>query len=291
MNKNKVYPKYMVFLPLVIFVIFFVIPSTFGYLYAFTDWSATRSGFSDLHFTGVQNLIDMITNRKVPVALGNTFIYAIIKTFVVTILGLALAYILNREIKSKNALRTLYFLPAVLSPLVVGLIFSAVFQTRGGTANEILKLFGADTVQWLGSRWTGVFAISFAEVWRNVGYAMVISLAGMQSVSSDYIEAAKIDGASEWQCYINITLPLIMPTVNVNILFSLIYGLKMFDLIYVMTGGGPGGSTESFGTLMLNEMCAGRYATSVAVNLIFTVILVAVAVLYKKFSERWEQAV
>ena len=120
---------------------------------------------------------------------------------------------------------------------------------------------------------------------------MVISLAGMQSVSSDYIEAAKIDGASEWQCYINITLPLIMPTVNVNILFSLIYGLKMFDLIYVMTGGGPGGSTESFGTLMLNEMGAGRYATSVAVNLIFTVILVAVAVLYKKFSERWEQAV
>ena len=291
MNKNKVYPKYMVFLPLVIFVIFFVIPSTFGYLYAFTDWSATRSGFSDIHFTGVQNLIDMITNRKVPVALGNTFIYAIIKTFVVTILGLALAYILNREIKSKNALRTLYFLPAVLSPLVVGLIFSAVFQTRGGTANEILKLFGADTVQWLGSRWTGVFAISFAEVWRNVGYAMVISLAGMQSVSSDYIEAAKSDGASEWQCYINITLPLIMPTVNVNILFSLIYGLKMFDLIYVMTGGGPGGSTESFGTLMLNEMGAGRYATSVAVNLIFTVILVAVAVLYKKFSERWEQAV
>lgn len=291
MNKNKVYPKYMVFLPLVIFVIFFVIPSTFGYLYAFTDWSATRSGFSDIQFTGFQNLIDMITNRKVPVALGNTFIYAIIKTFVVTILGLALAYILNREIRSKNALRTLYFLPAVLSPLVVGLIFSAVFQTRGGTANEILKLFGADTVQWLGSRWTGVFAISFAEVWRNVGYAMVISLAGMQSVSSDYIEAAKIDGASEWQCYINITLPLIMPTVNVNILFSLIYGLKMFDLIYVMTGGGPGGSTESFGTLMLNEMGAGRYATSVAVNLIFTVILVAVAVLYKKFSERWEQAV
>ena len=280
MNKNKVYPKYMVFLPLVIFVIFFVIPSTFGYLYAFTDWSATRSGFSDITFTGFQNLIDMITNRKVPVALGNTFIYAIIKTFVVTILGLALAYILNREIRSKNALRTLYFLPAVLSPLVVGLIFSAVFQTRGGTANEILKLLGADTVQWLGSRWTGVFAISFAEVWRNVGYAMVISLAGMQSVSSDYIEAAKIDGASEWQCYINITLPLIMPTV-----------LKMFDLIYVMTGGGPGGSTESFGTLMLNEMGAGRYATSVAVNLIFTVILVAVAVLYKKFSERWEQAV
>lgn len=291
MNKDKVYPKYMVFLPLILFVIFFVIPSTLGYAYAFTDWSATRSKFSDISFVGWTNLADMITNRKVPIALVNTFIYAIVKTVIVTILGLVLAYILNRKIKSRNALRTLYFLPAVLSPLVVGLIFCAVFQNRGGTANEILALFGAKSVQWFGGRWTGIFAISFAEVWRNVGYAMVISLAGMQSVSSDYIEAAHIDGANEWQTYIHVTLPLIMPTVNVNILFSLIYGLKMFDLIYVMTGGGPGSSTESFGTLMLNEMGAGRYATSVAVNLIFTIILIVVAVLYKKFSERWEQAV
>lgn len=291
MKKDKVYPKYMVFLPLILFVIFFVIPSTLGYFYAFTDWSATRSKFSDISFTGLTNLADMITNRKVPIALVNTFIYAIIKTVVVTVIGLALAYILNRKIKSRNALRTLYFLPAVLSPLVVGLIFCAVFQNRGGTANAILAMFGMKSVQWFGARWTGIFAISFAEVWRNVGYAMVISLAGMQSVSSDYIEAAHIDGANEWQTYINVTLPLIMPTVNVNILFSLIYGLKMFDLIYVMTGGGPGSSTESFGTLMLNEMGAGRYATSVAVNLIFTVILIVVAVLYKRFSERWEQAV
>lgn len=291
MNKNKVYPKYMVFVPLIIFVIFFVIPSTVGYLYAFTDWSSLKPNFSDLKFTGLTNLIDMITNRKVPVALLNTFIYAIVKTVVVTVLGLVLAYILNRKIRSRNALRTFYFLPAVLSSLVVGLIFSAVFQTRGGTMNEIIQFFGGKRVQWFGARWTGVFAISFAEVWRNVGYAMVISLAGMQSVSSDYLEAARIDGANEWKSYIHVTLPLIMPTVNVNILFSLIYGLKMFDLIYVMTKGGPGGATESFGTLMYNEMGAGRYATSVAVNLIFTVILMVVAVLYKKYSERWEKMV
>lgn len=291
MKKNKVYPKYMVFLPLIIFVIFFVIPSTFGYLYAFTDWSATRSQFSDLSFVGLTNLIDMLTNQKVPIALVNTFIYAIVKTVIVTVLGLVLAYIMNRNIKTRNALRTVYFIPAVLSSLVVGLIFCAVFQNRGGTANELLAILGVERIQWLGSRWTAIFAISFAEVWRNVGYAMVISLAGMQSVSADYLEAARIDGANEWQTYKNVTLPLIMPTVNVNILFSLIYGLKMFDLIFVMTGGGPGSSTESFGTLMMNEMGSGRYATSVAVNLIFTVILVIVAVLYKKYSERWEKAV
>ncbi|MDO4547603.1 MAG: sugar ABC transporter permease [Clostridia bacterium] len=291
MNRDTVYPKYMVWAPLIIFAIFFVVPSTIGYLYAFTDWSATRSGFADISFVGFENISQMLANRKVPIALGNTFIYAIAKTAVVTVIGLVLAYILNRDIKGKNALRAIYFLPAVLSTLVVGLIFRAVFQTRGGTVNSMLLSIGQTPVQWLGSRWLGVFSISFTEIWRNVGYAMVISLAGMQSVPHDYLEAAQIDGANGWQAYKNVTLPLIMPTVNVNILFSLIYGLKMFDLIYVMTGGGPGGSTESFGTLMMNEMGAGRYANSVAVNLIFTVLLVAVAVVYKKFSKRWEQII
>ena len=279
MNRNKVYPKYMVWAPLIIFCIFFVVPSTVGYFYAFTDWSATRAKFSDISFVGISNIREMLVNRNVPIALVNTFIYAIAKTVIVTVLGLWLAYILNREIRGKNALRAIYFLPSVLATLVVGLIFSAVFQTRGGAANSLLELFGMSRVQWFGSRWTGVFAISFAEVWRNVGYAMVISLAGMQSVSADYMEAASIDGATNWQVYWHVTLPLIMPTVNVNILFS---------LIYVMTGGGPGNSTESFGTLMMNEMGAGRYANSVAVNLIFTIILVIVAIAYKKFSQRWE---
>lgn len=278
----------MLIVPLIFFIVFFIIPSTFGYLLAFTDWSATNSKFDGLRFVGIQNLMDVIGNRKLPVALVNTLIYALVKTVVVTILGLFFAYMLNRKIRARNALRTLYFLPAVFSALVVGLIFCAVFQTRGGTANLLLQFFGMDRVQWLGSRWPAVFAICVAAIWSNVGYAMVISLAGMQSVSHDYIEAARIDGANEWQAYTKVMLPLIMPMVNINILTNLIYGLKMFDLIYVMTGGGPGISTESLGTLMMNEMGAGRYAASVAVNLIFTILLVAAAVLHKRFSRRWE---
>ena len=207
---------------------------------------------------------------------------------VVTLFGFIFAYILNRKIRTRTALRTVYFIPAVFSSLVVGLIFSTFFQTRHGTLNNLLNVFGLESVQWLGSRWTAVFAICVAEIWRNVGYAIIIALAGMQSVSSDYIEAGKLDGASEWQLFRHVTLPLIMPTVNVNILFSLIYGLKMFDLIYVMTGGGPGSATESFGTLMMNEMSAGRYAQSVAVNFVFTILLVLVSFLYQKLSSRWE---
>ncbi|MDC7290069.1 sugar ABC transporter permease [Blautia schinkii] len=286
MNRKKIYPLYLAAIPAVVFIVFFLIPSTFGYYYAFTNWSAART--SGLKFVGMDNIIAVFSNSKVPVAFANTLIYAGVKTVMVTLLGFVFAYILNREIKSRTALRTVYFIPAIFSSLVVGLIFSAVFQTRHGTLNNMLNFFGISNIQWLGTRGTAVFAICVAEVWRNVGYAIIITLAGMQSVSSDYLEAAKLDGASEWQLFRQITLPLIMPTVNVNILFSLIYGLKMFDLIYVMTGGGPGNATESFGTLMMNEMSAGRYAQSVSVNLVFTVLLVIVSIVYQKFSSRWE---
>ncbi len=286
MNRKKIYPLYLAVIPAVVFTIFFIILSTAGYYYAFTNWSAART--SDLKFVGLENILSIIQSSKVPVAFVNTLIYAGVKTVMVTLLGFVFAYILNRDIRSRTALRTVYFIPSVFSCLVVGLIFSAVFQTRHGTLNNILNLFGIANIQWLGSRGTAVFAISMAEVWRNVGYAIIITLAGMQSVSSDYIEAAMLDGATEWQMFRKITLPLIMPTVNVNILFSLIYGLKMFDLIYVMTGGGPGNATESFGTLMMNEMSAGRYAQSVAVNLVFTLLLIIVSMLYQKFSSRWE---
>lgn len=285
MDAKKIYPRYMLIIPVIVFIIFFVIPSTIGYAYAFTDWN---SYVQDVSFVGFKNIIEVFSDRTVPVALINTIIFAGVKTIVVTILGFVFALILNRRLKTRNAIRTVYFIPAIFSALVVGLIFSALFQTRNGTVNLIIQTMGMDKVQWLGSRWTAVFAISIAEVWRNLGYAIVITLAGLQSVSDEYIEAAKIDGASGWSLFKNITLPLIMPTVNVNILFSLIYGLKMFDLVYVMTGGGPGHDTETFGTLMMNEMSTGRYAQSVAINLVFTVILVAVAIVYQKFSERWE---
>ncbi|MDR2370115.1 MAG: sugar ABC transporter permease [Treponema sp.] len=286
MDRRKIYPLYMVIAPALVFIVLFVIPSTIGYVYAFTNWSAARS--SNLRFVGLENIISVIQNRKLPVALVNTLIYAAVKTVTVTVLGLFFAYLLNREIRTRMILRTVYYIPVILSALVVGLTFSAVFETRHGVINEIIRFFGGEAVQWFGGRFTAVIAICAAEVWRNTGYAIVISLTGMQSVSPEYLEAARIDGASEWQSYRIVTLPLIMSIVNVNILFSLIYGLKMFDLIYIMTSGGPGNSTESFGTLMMNEMAAGRYAQSVSVNLVFTLVLVAVSVCWQKISEMWE---
>lgn len=288
MNRKKMYPAYMMVIPLLLFGIFFLLPSTVGFAYAFTDWSAYNAKLS---FKGLSNFVDILKERTLTTAFVNTLIFAGVKTIVVTVLGFVFAIPLNkRMLRSTNFLRTVYFLPSVLSTLVVGLIFNAVFESRHGIMNGILMGLGLENFiqPWLGERWPAVFSICVAEVWRNIGYAVVITLAGLQSVNSDYTEAARVDGASGFQLFRKITLPLIMPSVNVNILFSLIYGLKMFDLVYVMTGGGPGHDTETFGTLMMNEMAAGRFSHSVAINMVFTIILVIVAVLFQKYSERCE---
>lgn len=278
----------MMIIPLIVFVVFFVLPSTIGYFFAFTNWS---SYVSDWEFVGFKNFIEVITDKTVPTAFVNTLIFAGAKTIIVTVLGFVFALMLNRKIRTTTAIRTIYFIPAIFSSLVVGLIFNALFEARNGTINTLLKDFNLvdGSIQWLGFRWSAVFVIAVAEIWRNLGYAIVITIAGLQSVPSEYLEAARVDGASGFRLFKDIILPLIMPTVNVNILFSLIYGLKMFDLVYVMTGGGPGHDTETFGTLMMNEWASGRYSHSVAINLIFTIILVIVAIGYQRMSSKWER--
>ncbi len=287
MNKKKVYPIYFLVIPLVVFAIFFLIPSTIGYVYAFTDWNPYVESVS---FVGLENFIEIFENKTLIIAFVNTVVFALVKTVAVTILGMIIAVLLNRGFKTSKALRTVYFLPAIFSALVVGLIFSGLFDTQNGLINQSLSaLTGKEVdIAWLGSRWPSMAVISMAELWRSTGYAVVITVAALQSVPSDYLEAAMVDGATGWQRFKKVILPMIMPAVNVNILFSLIYGLKMFDLIMILTGGGPGHDTESFGTLILSEMSRDRYAQSVAINLLFSIILVVIAYLYQKYSKKLE---
>ncbi len=290
MNRQIRYPSFMLILPLSVFALFFVIPSTIGYVYAFTDWNMYVPRVS---FVGLENFYDVLSDDALSLAFSNTVIFALVKTLIVTVFGYLFALILNRNLKSRDALRTIYFTPAIFSPLVVGLIFAALFNSQRGTVNQLLDFLHLSSLkfEWLGRRWPAVFTINLAEIWRSLGYAIVITLAGLQSIPTHYLEAARIDGASAWQDFWNITLPLTLPVVNVNILFSLIYGLKMFDLVYILTTGGPGHDTETFGTLIINEMANGRFAHSTAINLIFTIFLVIVAVIYQRVTRRLEEEI
>jgi len=156
--------------------------------------------------------------------------------------------------------------------------------------NKILEslALGNWTQPWLGQRIPALFVISLAEIWRSLGYAVVITLAALQSIPSECIEASRIDGATEWDIFKWINLPLIMSAISVNIIFSLIYGLKMFDLVLILTSGGPGHDTETLGTLILSEMSRSRWAQSVAINMLFTIFLIIVGVVYFKISNRLE---
>ena len=287
MNLKKTYPIYLIILPLLVYASFFIIPSTVGFLYAFTDWNPMLEKIS---FVGFSNFKEVFTNQSLVIAAQNTISFTIITAIMKNALGLAIAIVLNRKLRSTNILRSVYFLPVVFSALVVGLIFVAIFDTNYGIVNVFLSNIGLGkwAPEWLGTRFWAMAAVNITEIWRSTGYAIVICLAGLQAIPVDYYEAADIDGANGWNKFKNVTLPLIMAPLNVNMLLSILYGLKIFDIVYVMTRGGPGHETETFGTLILNEMSTGRYAQSVAINLVFAIILVIVALGYQRFARLTE---
>ena len=148
---------------------------------------------------------------------------------------------------------------------------------------------GIANIQWLGKRGTAVFAICVAEVWRNVGYAIIITLAGLQSVSSDYLEAGKLDGASEWQLFRHITLPLIMPAVSICMLTSLTFAFKLFDIIMVFTKGGPANSTVSVAYNIYKEAFVNsKYGLATAKSLVFVVFVLLVTAIQMKITKSKE---
>ena len=256
------------------FCIGFLYPFCKGFFLSFCDFKTTKNWT----WAGIKNYIAAFQDKSFGHAFWYTALFAVVSLVLINVIAFAIAYALTRGIKGSNLFRTVFFMPNLIGGIVLGYIWSMIF-------NGILIKYSTSVV--LESKY-GFWGLIILMCWQQIGYMMIIYIAGLQSVPEDMLEAAKIDGANEWKTYTRITLPLIMPIVNVNILTNIIYGLKMFDIIYVMTGGGPGISTESFGTLIMNEMGAGRYASSVAINLIFTVLLVVVSVLYKKFSRRWE---
>ena len=142
------------------------------------------------------------------------------------------------------------YLPVIVSPLIMGYIFYFFFQYDGGAINDILALGGREPVNWLGNGKSSVRIITLVNTYQYMGIAMVIFLAGLQSIPREYYEAAMIDGASPWRCFRYVTLPLLMPAITVNVVLNLIGGLKLFDVIMAMTKGGPGYASQSLSTMM-----------------------------------------
>ncbi|WP_395019560.1 carbohydrate ABC transporter permease [Robinsoniella peoriensis] len=191
---------------------------------------------------------------------------------------MALALALNAKIPTKNALRTIYYLPAIFSSLIVGVVFRSILMPKTGLLNTFLGVLspGLAANDWLGQPSTAMAAVIFVEIWRGAGYCMVLFLAGLQGISSEYYEAATIDGAGGWQKFKSITAPLMMPTLNTVISLSIIGGLKVFDIVIALTKGGPGLSTEVLSTTVYKYLGNGAMGTGSAANMCLTVFVVIV---------------
>lgn len=277
MNIKKTYPLYFLALPVAIYAMLYFIPSLFSFYYAMTDWNT----YTDkIHFVGLDNFKQIFTSTSGYLkSLENTVVFALTTTLLQNVFGLALALVLNASLKTKNALRMIFFLTVTLSPLVVGLVFSSIYHPDYGFLNTLLSSIGLGswTQAWLVEASFAMPSVIFVEVWKFTGFNMVIYLAGLQTVPKVYTEVATIDGARKVDVFRFVTLPLIMPAVSINLILNLINGFKVFDLIFILTKGGPGNLTQVLNTAVFSEFSAGRYGLSTAFGVLLLLLTAVVA--------------
>ncbi len=228
---------------LALFAVFRLYPMAFGLYISLFDWD----GVKPMVFVGLRNYVEVITQDfEFRRALLNNVIYALGTVTGKNALAIALAVAINQQIKGRTIFRVVLFMPVVMSFVVIGLLWSWIYNYQFGLLNSGLEILGLAALKqdWLGSPSTALYSLIGVDVWKWYGFHMVIYLAGLQSIPHELYEAAMIDGASAWQRFRRVTLPLLQPVTIVNVTLSLMGAFNVFDLVYVMTEGGPAGATN-----------------------------------------------
>ena len=279
MNRKRTIAPYLFMLPaLLLLVSIFLIPMVYSIVISLTDWD----GLSEIHFIGLQNYIDLFHESVIKEVLRNNLIYFIEIVVFQNLIALIVAEFLRESFRGKGLFRAILFLPTVICTVAVGFIWNLLLDPTSG---YIPALFGALDMEklastvWLGNVKTAIHTISFVNIWQWAGQTMVIYLAGITSVDEGLYEAAQIDGAGHFQMFRKITLPLLAPSITINVITSTIGTLKIFDLPFVMTGGGPGHSSESLAmTIYSNSFNYFKmgYGTAISVVLFTFVLIVSV---------------
>jgi len=288
MNLNRTYPFYFILGALALYSFLYVLPSLIGIGYSFTDWSAFTN---EINFVGLKNFAKVFSaDAHYMDYIGNTIWFTIVTTIVKTVLGLLFAILLTKAVKLLNLHRAVLFIPAILSTLVVGLIFRSILNPETGLLNTVLR---AVSLGFLAQGWLTDPKIAFAsvmavDIWKGTGYIMTIFIAGIMAISPTYYEAAQIDGATEWQKFRKITLPLLMPTLTTTTVLNVIYGLRVFDIVYVLTNGGPGYTTEVLYTSVYKEFGLGNYAIGTTLSSVMFIIMAVVGYFMIRFMTRNE---
>lgn len=290
MQLKRVYKGWYMAPALLIFFVLFLLPSIIGLFFSLTNWNSMSD---TIRFIGLENYRKIFADKAMWHVFGNNVFYAIMTSLLKGAIGLLLAVVLNRAIRSRNALRTIFFLPMCIANLIVGLVFQQILHPTAGILNQFLNMIGLGALaqNWLIDPDVVMWSCVALEVWKAAGFNMVIFLAGLQSVPRDLYEACDIDGAGGWQKFYKITFPMIMPSVVINMLLNVISGLKVFDVIFTLTNGGPGRASEVVNITIFKQFSLGDYGYGTALNTILFVVLsiISVAVIRNYTKEGDEQ--
>lgn len=282
-------PASFLLLPLIVYCAFVILPTINSFYYSFTDWVGYGA---DLNFVGTANFEKIFTDRLFSNAIKNTAIWLALAMTAPTLLGLALALALQGKRLINTAYKSLFYLPICLSPIIIGIIWVWLYSPKLGIVNIFLRSIGQDQLAtaWLANPNTALYAVFVAWAWQQTGLNMVIFLAGLTSVPTPLVEAAKVDGADYGQTLFKVIIPMLRPATVVVLALTAISALKSFEIIWVMTMGGPFNKSDTLAVFMYSESFRKfkmGYGSSAAVVL-FLVTLVII-VLYFRFAARAEE--
>ena len=240
---RRAFPYLMCLPAVILFTLFVILPFVEGCRVSLFKWD----GFSNMKWVGLKNYANVMHDDVFWLAMKNTFVYAILVTVMKNVIALALAYVLARKFPLRTLFRTGIYMPVTLSYVVIGALWTWIYNPTFGLLNALLKVLGLEhlIVGWLSDSRVALYSVVAVDVWKWIGYHMVLYLAGLQAISQDLYEAAALDGANGWQKFVNITIPQLNSTIVVNVLMSLTGAFASnFDIVNILTGGGPMHATE-----------------------------------------------
>lgn len=276
---QRTYPNWFYLPAAVVFGIFFVVPTALAFYFSLTRWTLFNA-----IFIGFDNYVTFLNDPMLMTGLGNTLIYAVLTSGLKVIISLPLAMLLTSNIRFKGLLRSIIFFPVLVSTVAVGITFSTLMQPSVGLINTVLGFIGLPRPDWLGDPDLALYSVALVDVWKGIGIAMVIFMAGILSIPQDYFEAARLEGGT-WIKFRYVILPLARNATFTVILLSFIGGLRSFDLIWTMTHGGPGFASDVLTSVIYKEYQAGFYGLSTAGNVVlFILVTIIVYPLMRSFN-------
>ncbi len=281
---KKKFTTFLLLLPaLLLFVGIIIVPIVMSFYYSLFDWN----GFTDMKFIGLENYIELFTSKAVnfPRSISNSVVLAVLSVFLQIPLSLGLALLLAKGRRGEKVFLAIFFIPVVMSSVVIGQLWLKIYNPDYGILNVALRAIGRPewTRVWLGERDVALGAAFVPIMWQYVGYHMLLLYAGVKSVPADVREAAMIDGATEGQVNWHIIIPMIKPMLRVSLIFCVTGSLKAFDLIYILTNGGPAHATEVPSTQLLDMLfLRNRYGLGSAIAVLLVAMCFIFAIVIRK---------